>query len=151
MDRPLIIGAGNRFRRDDGAGPLVAERLRALGLKALELPGEGTELIEAWTGRAWVIVVDAARSGAAPGTIHRFEAAQEELPRGFFSYSTHQFGLAEAVETARALGRLPDRLTVYGVEGGDFAFGGEMTAAVVEACEIAAREIAAEVQSAGST
>lgn len=138
----LVIGVGNRFRRDDGAGPVVAERLRERGLEAIELAGEGAELIEAFGGRDHVVVVDAARSGAEPGTVHRFEAGEESLPTGFFSYSTHQFSVAEAVETARALGRLPGRVTVYGIEGADFAFGEEMTATVAEACGVVAEEIA---------
>lgn len=130
----LVIGVGNRFRSDDGAGPVVAEKLAAAGLEAVELAGEGAELIETWAGREHVIVVDAARSGAEPGTVHRFEASEQALPTGFFSYSTHQFGVAEAVETARALGRLPKHLTVIGIEGVEFAFGEDLSPEVEAAC-----------------
>lgn len=136
-----VIGVGNRFRSDDGAGPRVAELLKDSGLDVLELPGEGAELIEAWSGAERVIVVDAARSGAAPGTLHRFEAADTPLPVGFFHYSTHQFGVAEAIETARALGRLPARLTVYGIEGKCFAFGEALVPEVEAACRAVAAEI----------
>jgi hydrogenase maturation protease len=136
-----VIGVGNRFRSDDGAGPRVADLLEDSGLDVLELAGEGAELIEAWSGDSRVIVVDAARSGAAPGTVHRFEAADKPLPTGFFHYSTHQFGVAEAIETARALGRLPPSLTVYGIEGKSFSFGEGLSPAVEAAC----REVAAEI------
>ena len=140
-ERPFVIGVGNRLRSDDGAGPVVADRLRDRGFEVLEMPGDGAEIMEAWNGRRYVVAVDAARSGSAPGTVHRFEASESPLPTGFFSYSTHQFGLAEAVETARALGRLPERLVIYGIEGAEFGFGEEIGEAVAEACAAVAAEI----------
>ncbi|HEY0836934.1 MAG TPA: hydrogenase maturation protease [Azospirillum sp.] len=141
---PLILGIGNRFRRDDGVGPVVADRLAALGLAVREHSGEGAGLIEAWSGVERVVVVDATQSGTAPGTVVRLDAARE-LPRGLFRYSSHLFGLAEAVETARALGRLPADLVIWGIEGADFGFGEDLTLAVAEAAEDVARRIAAEL------
>ena len=47
------------------------------------------------------------RSGAAPGTTRRLDASRERLPAELFRGSTHALGLAEAVELARALDRLP--------------------------------------------
>jgi len=116
----LLIGVGNAWRRDDGAGPAVAERLADHpGLRTLVLPGEGSELIEAWSGQAHVIVVDAMRSGAPAGTIRHFDAVTQPLPAGEFPSLSHRFGLAEAVEMARILGRLPARLDIWGIEAGD--------------------------------
>ncbi len=140
----LIIGIGNRFRRDDGVGPRVAERLRQRGLPTLELSGEGAGLIEAWSSAGRVVVVDAVASGAAPGTLYRFDAVQTELPRRVLRASSHLFGLAEAVATARALGRLPPELIVHGVEGGDFGFGEELSPEVAEAAETLVQRIAEE-------
>ena len=37
--------------------------------------------------------------------------------------STHAFGVAEALELARALNRLPPCLLIYGIEGKNFAMG----------------------------
>lgn len=141
----LILGIGNRYRSDDAVGPLVADRLAALGLPVREHSGEGAGLIEAWSGVACVFVVDATQSGAAPGTIHRLDAAAEPLPAAFFRYSTHRFGLAEAVETARALNRLPGRLVVYGVEGRHFGFGESLSPEVAEAVGEVVRRILQEV------
>lgn len=148
MPRVLVLGIGNRFRSDDGVGPAVADRLRALGIPAGERSGEGAELIEAWQGHDAVIVVDACQSGAPPGTVLRIDAAAEPLPTGLFRYSSHLFGLAEAVETARALGRLPGRLVVYGVEGAAFGFGDALTPAVAAAVDEVVRRVAAEVRAA---
>ncbi|MEO5337650.1 MAG: hydrogenase maturation protease [Magnetospirillum sp. WYHS-4] len=143
MSGLLIVGVGNRFRSDDGAGPRVVDLLLAQGIEAMELAGEGAELIESWAGASDVVVIDAAKSGAKPGTVYRFEAARKPLPAGFFHYSTHQFGVAEAIETARALGRLPASMTVYGIEGRCFSFGEDLSPSVAAACEAVAAEIIA--------
>ena len=87
--------------------------------------------MQAWEGAAHVILVDAARSGAPVGTIHRFDAHSEEIPSGFFHYSSHQFAVAEAIEMARVLGKLPEKVSVYGLEGSDFSFGEEMSPEVI--------------------
>lgn len=149
MRRVLVLGIGNRFRSDDGVGPVVADRLRALDIPAEERSGEGADLIDAWQGHDAVIVVDACRSGVAPGTVLRIDATAGPLPTGLFHHSSHLFGLAEAVETARALGRLPPRLTVYGIEGAAFGFGDALSPAVDAAAEEVVRRVATEVRASG--
>ena len=119
----LVIGIGNLFRGDDGVGLIVAQKLRALalpGVIVLEQSGEGTALLEAWAGAGRVIVVDAVSSGSQPGTIHCLEVGDQPLPAHFSGGSTHAFGLAEAVELARQLDRLPAQLTIFGIEGQDY-------------------------------
>ena len=147
--RIVIIGVGNEYRRDDGAGIVVARRLRTLfpaGVKIVEESGEGAALIQAWQGAAWVIVVDAVRSGAPPGTIHRFDARTAPVPTGFFHYSTHAFSLAEAIELARSLDQLPPHLIVYGVEGENFTAGMGLTSSVEQAVESVIEQVVAEVR-----
>jgi hydrogenase maturation protease len=147
----VIIGVGNEYRSDDGAGIAVARRLRTLlpiGVKIMEESGEGAALIQAWQGPAWAIVVDAVRSGAPPGTIHRLDARTAPVPTGFFHYSTHAFSVAEAVELARSLGQLPPHLIVYGIEGENFAAGMGLTSSVEQAVEAVIEQVAAEVRAA---
>lgn len=146
----LIIGIGNRLRSDDGIGPAVADRLNAMGIAAQEHSGEGAGLIELWNAAEEAVIVDATRSGAEAGTIIRLDA-RTPLPRTAFHYSSHLFGLAEAVETARALGRLPDRLVIWGIEGAVFGFGDALTPAVAGACDEVARRIACEIHDARLT
>ena len=57
--------------------------------------------------------------------------------------STHALGLAEAVELARSLGRLPQRVVVYGIEGESFAFGKGLSAAVAAAADRVTEEVLA--------
>lgn len=144
----LVIGAGNAMRRDDGAGLAAARRLRTAGVPAREAQGDLSGLAEAWAGADRVIVVDAVRTGAAQGTVHRFEVAEKPLPAVFARGSTHALGLAEAIELARALGRLPRSLVVYGIEGGDFSPGEGLSPPVARAVEDAAACIMKEVRHA---
>src|SRR5271167_2112504 len=120
----ILIGVGNPFRSDDGAGRLVLQRLRGeipCGIKVLEETGDGAELLEGWKGADCVFLVDAVQSGAPPGTIHRLDARVERLPTWFSRSSTHSFGVAEAIELARTMGELPEQLVVYGIEGLNFS------------------------------
>jgi hydrogenase maturation protease len=48
--------------------------------------------------------------------------------------STHTIGIAQALELAQVLGRLPARLILYGVEGRQFEIGGRPSPEVEEAC-----------------
>ncbi len=147
--RIVIIGVGNEYRRDDGAGITVARRLRTLlsnSVTVLEESGEGVALIQAWQGANWVILVDAVRSAAPSGTIHRLDARKAPVPTGFFHYSTHAFSVAEAVELARSLDQLPPHLVVYGIEGENFAAGVGLSSAVEQAVQKVAERAADEVR-----
>ena len=145
----LIIGCGNPDRADDAAGLLVARRLRELGVAAREHSGEALGLIEAWSGSDEVAVIDAVVSGAAPGAIGVWDARTVPLPDGAFRCSTHNLGLAEAIELARILGRLPPKLTLYGIEAERFDAGGPASPEVAAAVEQLARRIAAQAHKPG--
>ena len=140
----LIIGCGNEDRSDDGAGLMAVRRLRAMGFEAKAHSGEALELMEAWAGAEEVVVIDAVVSGRAPGTLLSWNAVANPLPRAQFQCSTHAWGLAEAVELARALGRLPDKLIIYGIEAGSLAAGGTLTPQVSRTVEEVATRIAQE-------
>jgi hydrogenase maturation protease len=134
-----VIGLGNDWRGDDAVGLAVARRLHGL-----VLAGEPIGLTEAFRGDDEAIVVDAVCSGAEPGTLHVFDAGGEPLPaRLFGASSTHSLGLAEALELARALGCLPRRVRVYGIEAGDVSFGNGLTPAVAAAAEHVVEEVKA--------
>ena len=97
-----------------------------------------------------MVLVDAIQAGGGAGGIHRFDALAETLPAGRFLGSTHHFGVAEAVEWARALGRLPDALEVHGIEGADFSVREHLSEPVREAVETLARELHHRLSAAGN-
>ena len=111
----------------------------------LRLDGEATRLIDAWRDADVAVVVDAARSGAAPGTVRRFVAGVDELPAWKVGRSTHAAGIAEAVELALVLGALPAELVVYAIECGDVSMGEGLTPPVARAVPVVARRIASEL------
>ena len=124
--RVVVIGLGNLYRRDDAAGLVVAQRLRPKApghVTVVEHEGEPTALLEAWRDAHAVVLIDAVFSGAEAGTIHRLDAQAARIPQELFRYSTHAVSVAEAIELARALGQLPSKLVVYGIEGRDFGAG----------------------------
>ena len=121
--KTLLIGVGNAERGDDAAGLAVAEAVRRAappGVSVLALSGEAASLIEAWSGAERVLLVDSCSGAGAPGRVRRFEAAARPLPARWLRASTHSLGVAEAIELARSLGRLPARFTVYGIEASTF-------------------------------
>lgn len=148
----LVICIGNRYRGDDAAGLQVARLLKertSKNIEVIEESGEGTALIEAWGDAARVIIVDAVASNREPGTLHRLDVHKQSVPKGFFRYSTHAFGLAEAIELARAIGRLPPSLIVYGIEGKSFDAGNALSEEVERAAGEVAVRILRGVKAAG--
>lgn len=148
-DRRLVIGIGNARRGDDAAGRAVARRLRGMlpaEVEIAEADGEATALLAWLEGTGEAYLVDACASGAAPGTVRRFDVAGAPLPQDAFGLSTHGFGLSEAVELARALGQLPRRCIVYAIEGRTFEIGAPMSvpvaAAVGDVAERVRRDVA---------
>ena len=136
-----ILCCGNADRGDDAAGVRVAERLRELGVPTEICSGEACALMDAWSGAQDVIVIDAVRTGAAPGTVHVWDACESKIPN-HASPSTHALGVGQAIELTRALDKLPGRLRVFGIEGASFEVGSTACVQVEEAAEGLARRLA---------
>jgi hydrogenase maturation protease len=144
----VVIGVGNPFRHDDAAGLDVARLLRGRlpdGVGLLERDGEPTGLLAAWDGADAAWIIDAVSSGAPAGTVHRIDAGRQPLPAELFRASTHALGLADAVELARVLGRLPAHTIIYGISGADFSAGQGLSPPVAAAAATVAAAILAEV------
>jgi hydrogenase maturation protease len=134
----LIVGIGNPDRGDDGVGPAVARRLRSrvpASVRVLECSGDALTLLDDWEGFGSVILVDAVTPIDAPGRVHRVDLAKNPLPLAFSPPSTHALGLAEAIELARCLGRLPRYIAAYLVEGEQFDTGSQLSPMVAKALD----------------
>ena len=127
-----IIGVGNVMRGDDGVGILAVRRLRARLPEAriVESSGDFGDILDAMEGEDALILIDAVRCSAAPGTVRRIDAHAEQFPTGLFRASSHAVGIAEGVELARAFGQLPGRLVLYGIAAAKFAPGDSLSAPV---------------------
>jgi len=140
----VVIGVGNEFRRDDGAGPAVVAGLRDLappGVRLVVTDGEPTRLIETWAGAALAVVVDAVRADPPrPGTVHRFVVDRPGAGTGRPA-SSHGLGLDDAISLAMALDRMPGRLIVHAVEAADLTQGPGLSPPVAAAVGVVARAV----------
>ncbi|MDJ0921903.1 MAG: hydrogenase maturation protease [Henriciella sp.] len=143
-----VIGIGNAFRRDDGIGPAVIDRLKQKDLSDVDLrtcrSGPAT-LIDALRFSGQVVVVDALGPGHSPGQILRLDP--EQITAGSVqNTSTHGFGLAEALSLLEALGHTSDNVLVLAVEGVDFGHGEGLSPAVAAALPKLLEEICSEIE-----
>ena len=151
--RAVVIGVGNEFRRDDGAGPEVVARLRGQVPKGAELlvsDGEPTRMIEAWQGMPLAVVVDAVRAEPpVPGRLHRL-VLHEAGAAGVRPVSSHGLGLDSAIGLARALDRMPGTLIVHAVEAADLGQGPGLSPAVAAAIDPLASAVLRDLTSGES-
>jgi hydrogenase maturation protease len=149
--RVVVIGVGNPWRRDDGAGwAAVDASCTRLANRAdlVRTDGDPARLIDIWADADLAVVVDAVRTGSAAGTVHRVDLSDGPLLRARSTSSSHGLGVDDAVHLGRALGRLPRQLIVFGVEGDDFGHGPEPGAAVASAVRHVADRVVATVDEA---
>ncbi|MDA8093213.1 MAG: hydrogenase maturation protease [Betaproteobacteria bacterium] len=115
-----VFGIGSPFG-EDRVGWATARLLQAhfslpgVCVEVLDRPG--VELVGRMHGARAVWLLDAVRSGAVLGALHRLEAA--DLPvTGTALRSTHGFGVADALALAQAIGGMPNEVIVWGIEIG---------------------------------
>ncbi len=140
----LVLGLGNRLLSDDAAGPLAVDALAASSDTpcATRLRDGGTigpALLPEIEDAAAFIAVDAARFGAAPGTVQVFEGDAMDRQLGGRKTSAHEVALADLMAAAAFHGRLPARRALVAVEPATTALGLEpsppVQAAVPQMCD----------------
>lgn len=123
----VIIGIGNEYRSDDGAGLYAARRLGDLnlpGVRTIHGIGDGTDMINFWRDAEMAFIIDSISSGADPGTVLRFDGLTDSLVDDIFTgYSTHAFSVPGTMNLARTLGQLPPKVIIYGIEAQSFSSG----------------------------
>jgi hydrogenase maturation protease len=146
MDTPdtpvtLVIGCGNLLRGDDAVGPVLVRRLHELGLPpGMRLADGGTagmDVAFAMRGAARVIVVDAARTGAAPGTVYQVPGEELEQIPPPAGVNLHAFRWDHALAFGRWLlkGDYPREVTVFLIEGESFEPGDPLSPPVQASME----------------
>ena len=101
--RTLVIGVGNLLRCDDGAGIHVVNRLREIApdINVEDVALGSIEILEAMKGYEQVIIVDAIKTGANPGTIYNVNLSKEEKPPNIST--SHGIDLITTLELGRRL------------------------------------------------
>jgi hydrogenase maturation protease len=142
--RVVVIGIGNPWRREDGAGWFAADLAGArLGprVAVIHSDGEPARLLDQWADADLAILVDAVRTGAAPGCVHCLDAEDAVAHATSPSVGSHTLGVADAVRLGVAVGRLPRRLLVFGIEVADTSAGRGLGADVGRAVQSVAHLI----------
>jgi hydrogenase maturation protease len=153
--KTLILGLGNPLVSDDSVGLRVAEVLkerlaRREDVEVSEDYWGGLRLMERLIGRRRAIVIDAVRSGAPPGTIHRLAPDAIATQR---SASAHDVNLPTALEFGRQAGMdLPpnEEIHLVGIEAADILTFSEQCTPEVETAIPRAVEVVLELLEQGN-
>ena len=136
--RIKLLGIGQSMRGDDEVGLIIVQRwIKDHGaaysetVEAEVLESPGITLLSAIAGLDAAVLVDAVRSGAPPGTLHKL--AEEDLAS--FTEGTgsaHGWGTAETLSLGRQLipEDMPERIVIIGVEAVQFELGEGLSPAV---------------------
>ena len=146
----LVLGLGNPLVTDDSVGLRVVAELkpRLAGRAGVEVSEDfwgGLRLMERMAGFDRAIVIDAIRTGAAPGTIHRLTPDSISTQR---SASTHDMNLPTALALGRTAGlHLPrsEDIHLVGIEAEDILSFGERCTPAVEASILPAAQFVLEL------
>jgi hydrogenase maturation protease len=144
--RILIVGFGNTLQGDDGAGPAVVARLLESGLPAgvgaVDGGSDSLRLPGVWDGDDEIWLVDAVRSGAPAGTVHR--VGHELLVNVPQRHATvHHLSLPESLRwIALAYPEMAKvRYRFWGIEAERVTLGEQLSAHVARSVETVASEI----------
>jgi len=119
--RTLILGIGNTLLSDEGVGVHVIRHLAAEHPDEPDLTFlDGGTLSFTLAGdiadHDFLIVVDAARLDAPPGTVRCFEDQQMDRYLGRAQMSVHEVGLSDLLDMARLSDTLPRRRALVGIQ-----------------------------------
>jgi hydrogenase maturation protease len=126
----VILGVGNLLLSDEGVGVHVANELMKMDLppevSVVEGGTDGFRLLNVITEADRLIVIDAVKGGADPGSIYRFDIDDvRNCPSGFKT-SVHQIGILEVIDLSELIGKKP-HTTIIGIEPKSIEMGMELT------------------------
>lgn len=143
----LVLGLGNMLLSDDGVGPALLEQLVSSEarwdgqVEFLDGGTQGLALLGHLSGRRALIIVDALKMGAPPGTVHRLTLPELRGVSPGRASSGHESNAGELLAAAQLLDELPDRLFVVGVEPEQTTTGIGLSPAVQEALPVASDQV----------
>lgn len=151
--RILVLGLGNILLSDEGVGVRVVEALAANYVfpEEVQLVDGGTcgmDLMDIVAGCDVLIVVDAMRAEAKPGTVLRF--ADDDVQASFqLCLSPHQLGLSDLLAALTLTDETPQRVILIGIVAQDLSLGLELSDSVADARGRAVATITRELAALG--
>ncbi|HEX9037288.1 MAG TPA: HyaD/HybD family hydrogenase maturation endopeptidase [Ktedonobacterales bacterium] len=147
----VVIGLGNRLRRDEGLGVCALERLLARyniapGVQLVDGGTLGLDLLAYVEGARKLLVLDATLTDDAPGALMRLVG--EEVPAYFgMGGSSHEIGLPDLLAVTRLRGTAPEEVVALGLQPHTIELGWELSPVVAsridELADAAARQLTA--------
>lgn len=143
----IVVGVGNPYRGDDGAGWAVIDELsKTLDAKfLLKSRADLGDFLEIFSSHSIVYIVDACLSDAPIGSWRRIDALQEEIPPERPQTSTHGLSLSQIFALAKNLHQLPSQLTLYVIAGKEFQMKDCLSPPIQAAVQEVAQEIWQEI------
>jgi len=144
-----IIGVGNLLLRDEGVGIHVARELQKndlpSGVEVLDGGVVGIGLMDYLRGPAKVLLIDAAEMNLKPGSVVRFTPEEVKDEKVGPKFSSHDIGLLEVLELAKALGDCPSEVVIIGIQPKEISWGTDLSpevkASIPKAMEGVLKEI----------
>ena len=131
-----VISVGNDLYGDDGVGTAVIEMLGQIPeMKGIELVNGATDalgLIDHFDDTEHVILIDAAQMGEKPGTVKVFSKDEVKLKIKMDHLTVHGMSLAEAFDIAKAIDKLPEKITIIGIEPENIGISEKLSDVVAE-------------------
>jgi hydrogenase maturation protease len=146
----LILGIGNTLLSDEGVGVRLATALAADGLpdgvRVVDGGTIGLALAPVVERAGALLVLDAARMGAMPGTLRLVEGAAFDAFLQSRPATPHDVGLADLVRALALSGTLPPRRALLAVEPERLSLGDALSPSVeaaLPAAQATVRELLA--------
>lgn len=135
----VVIGCGNILRGDDAVGPILIRHLWTEGdipdsVTLVDGGTGGMDVAFKMRGAKSVVLIDAAATGAEPGTIYRVPGEEVEQLPPLQGLHSHNFRWDHALAFAHWLlaDDYPDDITVYLIEAEQVTPGADLSTAVEE-------------------
>ena len=145
----LVLGVGNILLADEGVGVRVVEAFQQRyvipeGVDVLDGGTAGMDLLDALSSRSHIVIVDAVRTGAEPGTIVQLSGT--DVPALFSNrISPHQLGISDVLAILRLIDQEPRHIALIGIVPVDLDLGlalsGAIAAKVDEMADLVADEL----------
>ena len=136
-----VIGVGNPFRKDDGIGIVLLEKLIE---KKDDLPSD-IEFIDGGTGGMnllhmlalfdRVLIIDAVKFNDKPGTSKLFKSEDVCSKKSSINISTHESDVLKIINLSKELGEIPDELFIFGVQPKDTSSGNSLSSDLQQSIE----------------
>jgi len=132
--KTVVLGIGNRLRKDDAAGSIVAELLKDKDTDILAIDSETTP--ENWTGKIArmnpekIIIVDTANFNGKPGDFRILRENQID----WYGFSTHTLPISFVIEDLKS--RCSAEITLLGIQPKNTDFGEDISPEVKKSIHI---------------